>query len=1050
MPESRGPVSRSNLLVLLVCFFLSGSAGLIYQVAWTKALGLVFGHTVYAIATVLAVFMGGLAAGSAFLGRWGERHARPVALYGWIELWIAATGALSLLGINAVRALYLAAYQVAAGSMPILVALRFLASFLVLFLPTFLMGGTLPILTRGLTRSSAELGGRLGRLYWVNTAGAVVGALAAGFLLLPVIGLRATVLLAVGLNALAGCLALVVGGSPGEGHAASDKGAQARAPAAIPQFLLVSFALVGASAMAYEIAWSRLLATTLGSSTYAFTVMLATFLAGIALGSRLFEIWVARGREVSLKTFSTTQTLTGLAAIVFLVLFNQLPAILWAMITATHRTFAGLVLAQFATCALAMLPAAIVFGFNFPLVTLLIARRREPDGSSSDAVGRACAANTVGAILGALAAGFWLVPLLGSFRLVAMTAAVNLGLAVFLLARQTPPRAIELAGNAALVLIVAVGGWFGVFYDQAAANFNVITNRGLYPPALRLNEVVRMTDLLFAEDGLNASIAVVQSENSLGLRTNGKVDASTGDRVTQLMLGHVGMVFHQAPRKVLVIGFGSGMTVSAVARYPEVLQIDCVEIEPAVLHAARYLDPLNRGVLRDPRLHIIIDDARNFLFTTPNKYDLIISEPSNPWIAGVASLFTDEFFRQARARLAPGGLLAQWVQTYSIFPEDWKMVLGTIARQFPQVTVWRGNRSDVVLLAQSERGPLSLDRLRRLWPVPSLREDYEAIGLRRPEGLIAMHLLDDSDLRRLTGNASRNTDDLTRLEYRAPLAIFAGITAFQNVEMLAKQRSRLLPASIPITDERIALIAATETLETLQDNERAGIFLSALAEYPPSVETEVLHGKWLAASGKLDDARRAFERARRLDPSMPEATVGNAEMARVQNDYTTAESLLREVLARHPQFVPALASYALLEQSRAHWKEAAEWQATRVAVDSDPPVDALGLLGELRLRAGDDSGAARAYIDLLKRDAYNNDAHRVLGELFRHHKRWDEARVQLEVVVRYYPSADPGEYISLADVYRNLGRPHDAELMLQKGERIFPGNAALVHTAVAD
>jgi spermidine synthase len=1040
--------SRSHLSVLLLCFFLSGSAGLIYQVAWTKALGLVFGHTVYAIATVLAAFMAGLAAGSAYLGRWGERRGRPVALYGWIELLIAVTGALSLVGIDVVRWLYLSTYQAANGSTPFLVALRFLASMIVLFVPTFLMGGTLPILTGGLSRTSAELGTRLSRLYWVNTTGAVVGALAAGFLLLPAIGLRATVLLAAALNVFAGLMALSVSRSFATEPVAEPKDkAPVAVTTAIPRFLAFSFALVGATAMAYEIAWSRLLATTLGSSTYAFTIMLATFLAGIAIGSRLFEAWVARGREVTLKTFSTTQTLTGVAAILFLVLFEQLPAILWALITATHRTFNGLVLGQFTVCALAMLPAAIIFGFNFPVVTLLLAQSQKPQGSSSDAVGRACAANTVGAIVGALAAGFWLVPQIGSFRLVAMTAAANLLLAVFLVSRQVPRQTPSLVGNLALAIVVGVAGWLGAFYDPATANFSVITNRGLYPAALRLDEVVRMTDLLFSEDGLNASIAVTQSENNLALRTNGKVDASTDDRVTQLMLGHLGMVFHPAPRKILVIGFGSGMTISAVARYPEVQQIDCVEIEPAVLHAAKYLAPLNRDVLHDPRLHIIVDDARNFLFTTREKYDLIISEPSNPWIAGVATLFTEEFYRQTREHLAEGGLLVQWVQMYSIFPEDWKMVMGTLAHEFPQVSVWTGTYGDVVLLAQSETGPLSLDRLRQLWLTPSLREDYQGMGLIHPEGLIAMHLLDDAGLRQLTADAPRNTDDITRLEYRAPRAIFAGITASENAQMLTQQRSALLPASIPISDPQAALTAGAETLLALQDGPRAGAFLAALEQYPPTSQTDLLRGRWLLAKGKYDDARRAYADARQATPNNLDAELGLAEVSSLERDYAGAESLLTECLAKNPQSVPVLANLAALDQTRSRWSDALGWQTKRIAADPAPPVDALELLGELSFRAGDFAGAARTYVDVLNRDPYFIDGHRVLGEIFRHAQQWNDARTQLEVVVRYAPMRDPTQYVSLADVYRNLGRTHDAQSVLDEGIRLFPGNRDLVHAA---
>ena len=291
-PAMSGPSSpRFVLLGLLICFFFSGAAGLIYQVAWGKALGLIFGHTAYAIATVLAVFMGGLAAGSAWLGRSSDDKTRPVALYGWIEMGVAASGTLSLAGLAGVRAAYVAAYAYAAGHVAGLLALRFTGAALVLFVPTFLMGGTLPVLVRGLTRNSAELGARLARLYWVNTAGAVAGALAAGFVLLPRLGLRQTLGVAVGLNVLAGALALRLARHETASIAAATTPPaprQSSAPALPPRFLLVCFAVVGATAMAYEIGWTRLLATQLGSSTYAFTLMLATFLAGIVIGSAIF------------------------------------------------------------------------------------------------------------------------------------------------------------------------------------------------------------------------------------------------------------------------------------------------------------------------------------------------------------------------------------------------------------------------------------------------------------------------------------------------------------------------------------------------------------------------------------------------------------------------------------------------------------------------------------------------------------------------------------------------------------------------------------------
>jgi spermidine synthase len=1057
---STAPLRRAVAFGILLCFFSSGAAGLVYQVAWSKALGLVFGHTVYAIATVLAVFMGGLALGSAWLGRWSERHARPVALYGWIELGVAATGALSLAGLAGVRALYLATYHMVAGSAAALLALRFAGAAIVLFLPTFLMGGTLPMLVRGLTRSSAELGFRVSRLYWVNTAGAVAGTLAAGFLFLPAMGLRLTVAAAVALNVLAGSAALLLSGSvskmdPATLEAAAATPAQigSAAPQPSPRFLLASFAVVGATAMAYEIGWTRLLATTLGSSTYAFTLMLATFLAGLALGSALFERWLARSRPVRLGTFARTQTLTAAAALLFLIFFQQLPRVVPPLLRATHESFGGLVCAQFLTSALAMLPAATIFGFNFPAVTLLIAGRGETAGHHAAAVGRAYAANTLGAIAGAVATGFWLVPWLGSFRVIALAAAANLLLAVALELRSDAPRfrrRLAAAADAALLAVVVAAGWSGAFYNRTLATFGTVLYWNLYRGRLTLAETAATTDIVFAADGLNASISVARAEDYLALRTNGKVDASNRDATTQLLVGHLGAIFHAAPRRVLVIGFGSGMTVSAVARYPEVERIDCVEIEPAVIRAAAYLEPLNRGVLRDPRLRVVLDDARNFLLTTREKYDLIISEPSNPWIAGVATLFTGEYYRAARARLAPGGVFVQWVQAYSLYPEDLRMVLATFVPQFPRVTLWHGDAPDLLLLAQTAPAPLGLDRLRALWPNAALRADYEALGLRRPEGLLAFYLLDDADLRRLATGAQRNTDDRTLLEYRAPRALLAKNLEDSNRKGILEYQQDLLPPEVPAARRAVVLAAAAETMLNLDEKEEAERFLAPLDDALATVLLELLRGRLALARESLSAAEVNFKTALQLDPSSLEPAQGLADVARHRGEHPSAELLLRQILARDPEYVPALDAMMSLAREHKDWQRAADWQTRRIAADRAAGAEQYSRLGELLLRSGDLVGAERALGTALEREPYSYDAHRNLAELYRLRKLWPQARQHLEFIVRYSPDENAEVYAALAEVDRAMGDASAATEILRKGLRIFPHNAELRNLSPLD
>ena len=1041
---------------ILVCFFFSGAAGLIYQVAWGKALGLVFGHTVYAIATVLAVFMAGLAAGSAYLGRWNQSHAEPLKLYAWIELGVAATGALSLLGLEGVRSLYFAAYPAIHEIKPLLLALRFVGAGLVLFLPTFLMGGTLPILVRGVTAKSKELGSRVSRLYWVNTLGAVAGTMFAGFLLLPALGLRLTIACAVGLNVLAGLVVLQIlrgasseGGESSEAEPALSSEPTEDLPQAGRLFLLIVFGFVGGTAIAYEISWTRLLATILGSSTYAFTLMLATFLGGIVLGSFFFERWAARGREVSFATISRTQTWTGLAALLFLAFFQQLPTIVPPILRATHGTFGGLVLAQFVTSALAMLPAAIVFGFNFPaVVVLLSANARKAEQSAT--VGVAYAANTIGAIAGAVFTGFWLVPALGSFRVVALTAGINLVLAIALELRSAQRQATGLAVNAALVLLVAIGGFSSLFYNRALASYSTVLYWNLRHTPLTLAENASKFAIPFSADGLNASIAVIQAESYLGLTSNGKVDASNRDAPTQLLAAHLGAVFGPAPRRVLMIGFGSGMTAAALAKYPDVERIDCVEIEPAVLEAARYLETLNHGVLRDPKLHMHVDDARNFLLTSRDKFDLIISEPSNPWIAGVATLFTDEYYAAVREHLAPDGNFVQWVQGYSLDPADLRMVLASVSRHFPETTLWHVHVVDFMVLARMDTRPMNFERMRQLWQNPAVREDFAPLELRRPEGILAYYSLDDQAVRKLGAGSVLNTDDRTLLEYHAPRSLLDTSLSDKNVRMLQQGRTRLLPANLDAAESRRVLLGMAETHFALGDNLIMPSLLTALQNEAPNADLEILRGQVALEQNQLDAARGYFERAATLDANSLEAKHWLAVAAHRQNDRQTSEKMIAEILKRDPGFQPALTDRVRFATDFQDWPAASMAQEALLNATNQPAAIEYCRLGEFLLATQKPAEAEKAFLRGNLVDPYNYPCNRDLAELYRQTGHGDRARKYLEIVEKFFPDMDPALYVSLASVDESLGDHRAARTALQKGARIFPKNESLRKAAMSN
>lgn len=912
------------------------------------------------------------------------------------------------------------------------------------------MGGTLPILVSGLTCKSAELGARVSRLYWINTLGAVAGTFAAGFVFLPLLGLRLTVALAVALNLMAGAIALLLArgvhpAAPSEDTASATAIPVPSTSAKVPLYLLLSFGIVGGTAIGYEVCWTRLLVTTLGSSTYAFTLMLGTFLAGIVMGSALFEIWYARRKQVSVATFALTQTLTALAALLFLMFFQQFPSLVPLILSRTKATFGAIILTQFATSALALLPAAIIFGFNFPVVTVLIAGRPESSGHYASAVGRAYAANTLGAILGATLAGFWLVPAVGAFRLVGVLATLNFLLAAYLHAKRPPPAIVKAVVNAAMVAAVIFVATSGAFYDSAIATFGTMLYYDRYT-TLTISEMAGTTDVIYAADGLNATISVARTEDYLAIRTNGKVDASNKDRITQLLLGHLGAVLHPAPRRVLVVGFGSGMTVSSLALYTEIESITCVEIEPAVIRAAEYLAPLNRNVLKDPRVHIVLDDARNFLLTTREQYDLIVSEPSNPWIAGVAALYTDEFYRQAVSRLRPGGLFVQWVQAYSLFPEDFRMILATFLPHFPQVTLWRGEGPDYILLGQHDAAPLTLDALREKWNNPALRADFESTGMRRPEGLIGYHRLDDSDLRKLAAGSVRNTDNRNRLEYRAPRGLLIKGLEDENRKAVWKQRSLPLSNILWLNDSIGALKAAAETMINNED-EDADNFMGYLDRAPESAELALLRGRWHLNGSRLDDAKKEFTTALRLDPQSLEAADGLASVARRQNQYDTAELLCRQILARDPKYIPAFSCMMRINRTRENWELAAQWQAGLLKLKPDSAPDEYSRLGEVLLQGGKSELAERAFVAALEKEPYSFAAHRNLGEIYLKKKVWDKAQAHLEFVVRFHPDADAGTYAGLAEVYRATGRPQSAVEILRKGLRIFPDNADLLRLA---
>ena len=764
-----------------------------YEVVWVRMLGLIFGHTVHAITTVLVAFMGGLALGSYLCGRRVDRVRNLLRTYAWLEIGIGIYALLTPGLIGAIRLVYLSYAQAFDPSFEVLTFLQFVLSTSVLLVPTSLMGATFPVLSRFMVQDGGTVGRRVGALYAWNTFGAVLGTYLVGFHLLPALGMRMTLFGTALLNVVIAVLVLVAARVWGETRSSPpERTGIARIEASPgvapghPRLLMLGAALSGAVAMMYELAWTRALTLVIGSTTYAFSAMLLSFLIGIAGGSA----WAARRASRNPATpglFAALQIAAALLSLVVLALFDRLPDVFLLGFRISHAPGFIVALQIVLSIAVMILPA-FCLGAALPCVIHLVCTRLSHVGFS---VSRVYAYNTAGAIIGSFAAGFLLVPMLGVQGTIRAGIILNLfvGL-VILLAFKAPIR--WLAGGAVLTGAVAVGAVPS--WDLAVMSSGVSTYAEYYSGGEGSWRQRIEDQVLFYKDGISSTVSVHHGNEGRSLRVNGKTDASTGDDMaTQLMLGHLPALLHPDPRAALVIGLGSGVTVGALAQY-ELERIDVVEVEPAVIEASTFFVQENRHALSDRRVRTIVADGRNFLFTTKSRYDLIVSEPSNPWIGGVATLFTVEFFQRARASLAEDGIMAQWVHGYAMAPEDLQMVAASFRAVFPYASLWIPVAGDFILIGTLQPQMVSLGRVRDLFSRhPGIRQDFESSGLASPEAILNAFYLDDHDFLRLTAGAALNTDDKLSLEFSAPRNLYRD-TMTLNYNLLQRMKRSRSPA----------------------------------------------------------------------------------------------------------------------------------------------------------------------------------------------------------------------------------------------------------------
>ncbi|MGD9498280.1 MAG: fused MFS/spermidine synthase, partial [Armatimonadota bacterium] len=678
---------------------------------------------------------------------------------------------------------------------PLLVRLaRFGLSMLVLLPPTMLMGGTLPALTRALMRRLDDLGSHVATLYGTNTIGAMLGAVAGGFLLIPAVGMRQSIYLTAVLNLAIALVTWALSVAWERASPVREALAVQAQPLARPRpgylWLLVAYGCAGAASMVYEVGWTRVLSLSIGTSTYAFSLMLAAFLAGIGLGSitlaRRGPVGVDRLRD-PLMAFGLVEVGIALLATALTPALDRLPFTFLALYRAVGPRFWLLQGGGLLVAFVVMLAPALLMGYAFPLVTRLAT---ESLGVVGRRVGSVYAANTLGTVIGSFAAGFVLIPALGARWALAVGVGLNLlvgaGYAVSALRRA--PRLAALGLAAAGLTVVAwlvLPGW----------NRSVLTAGVYVYPYFYLSgdpvQIMHEKEVLYYRDATTATVSVTRVElpghdaPMISLQINGKTDASTGDLSTQLVLAHLPGLLRPQARSALVVGLASGCTLGAVTLYPGLERIDCVEIEPAMVTASEHFRHINRDCLSDPRVRLILEDARNALLVSDTTYDFITSEPSNPWISGVANLFTREYFELCRTHLSEDGLLCQWLPLYNLTPRDLASILGTFGDVFPECSLWLFPTLTTDAFLVGSRGPLHIDVVAAEQAARGeVLTDLRLAGLGDLWGLLGGYLFGSDLIARLSEQATRHTDDFPILEFTTPMALHTTTPQFSSQEVL--------------------------------------------------------------------------------------------------------------------------------------------------------------------------------------------------------------------------------------------------------------------------
>jgi len=737
----------------------------------------------YAVVAVLSAIMGGLAIGGYMGGKVVDNHTNPLRLYGILEGLVGLYALIFPFLLKSTIPILQYVYQDAQTNQVVMATVRILICFAILIIPAVLLGAMLPVLSKFFIYTFDHVSNYLGKLYGLNLAGSMFGALATGLYFLPKWGLNKTIYLAVFIEFFICAWTFLLAKRTDWPIYSTEK---TKIPSSEILFrlfrdfswiILFAMAFTGAAAMVYELAWIRVANLLIGSSVYAFSLVLAAFIGGLAFGSLIFTRTLDKKKDLLL-IFALLEIGIGGAFLSLTPLFEKLPLLMVPLINLFSKNFALLQAVEFLGLFLLIFIPSSMIGTIFPLLGKIYLMNIKRVGHS---IGSVYMANGLGAVLGVLAAGLILIPKIGIQKTILVAVVINIVIGSgallfsFSLSRNKKSIAIPLIICCTLIFAYLQPAW-----DKTMMSSGSYIFAGLYAQVRnKTGQNLRKTieaqgNLIFYKEGMNTTVSVKKDRTGeFLLQMNGKTDASSkNDILIQKLIAHIPLLLHPNPQEVMVLGLGTGMSLDAAKRYP-IKRLDCLEISPAVIEASRYFTNPNDHVLNDPRVRLIVGDGREHLTLSHQKYDAIISHPSNPWAAGMSDLLTLEFFQRCRSRLKENGLCCVWLQVYNLPLNDVQGVVEAFHRVFPRMTIWETKPAvDYLLVGSNDEIKLDYHLLQQKIAAQELQSELKTLGIATPEDLISFFIMNEEGVSQYTKTAIPHTDDNSFLAFRVPKSLY--------------------------------------------------------------------------------------------------------------------------------------------------------------------------------------------------------------------------------------------------------------------------------------